>query len=96
MSRTQHTHTQGGKLSLKKDKEGRDRRTCASCGWIFYNNPTPVVAAVVEHKESSNQEEAAQIVLVQNIGWPSHFFGLVTGFLEQGEDPDEGVLREVR
>ena len=35
-------------------------------------------------------------MLVRNIGWPETWFGIVSGFLEKGETPEEGVLREVR
>jgi NAD+ diphosphatase len=28
-------------------------------------------------------------------GWPGRFFGLVTGFMEAGETPQEGIAREV-
>jgi NADH pyrophosphatase NudC (nudix superfamily) len=69
--------------------EGRQRAMCsASCGYVFYDNPTPVVAAIVEIDGA--------VVLVQNKGWPSTWFGLVTGFLEKGESPEVGVLREVQ
>ncbi|MEO1436932.1 MAG: NUDIX domain-containing protein, partial [Bacteroidota bacterium] len=27
---------------------------------------------------------------------PPHFFGLITGFLEKGESPETGVVREVK
>ncbi len=69
---------------------GRERPVCpdAACGFVHWNNPIPVVAAIVEH--------AGDVALVRNVGWPSHWYGLVTGFLESGEMPEEGVLREVR
>ena len=69
---------------------GRARAACPAegCGRVLYDNPTPVVAAIVER--------GASVVLVQNKGFPSHWFGLCTGFLERGEDPAEGVLREVK
>lgn len=72
------------------DDEGvaRERMVCPACGWIHYDNPTPVVAAIVEHR--------GEIVLVRQPGWPEKFFGLVTGFLEKDEHPDEAVLREVK
>jgi ADP-ribose pyrophosphatase YjhB (NUDIX family) len=70
--------------------ESRTRRACPSdgCGFIFYDNPTPVVAAIVEHD--------GEVVLVQNKGWPATWFGLVTGFLERDETPEDGALRELR
>ncbi len=75
---------------VDKVEEGRSRRACAKadCGFIHYGNPLPVVAAIVEHE--------GQIVLVRAQGWPEKFFGLVTGFLEAGESPEEGVLRELK
>ena len=42
---------------------------------------------IVEHEDD--------VVLVQNIGWPEKWFGLVSGFLEAGEAPDDGARREV-
>lgn len=65
------------------------RRACtADCGFVHYDNPTPVVAAVVEHE--------GRIVLARNRAWPRHFYGLITGFLERGEAPHEGAVREVQ
>lgn len=66
----------------------RTRRTCPACGWVFYDNPLPVVAAIVEHEGA--------VILVRNHGWPEKMFALVTGFLERDETPEAGVLREVR
>jgi hypothetical protein len=51
----------------------------AGCGFVHYNNPTPVIAAIVEHEQS--------VVLARNKAWPRHFYGLITGFLERGETP---------
>jgi NADH pyrophosphatase NudC (nudix superfamily) len=34
--------------------------------------------------------------MVRSHGWPESWYGLVTGFLEYGEMPEEAVLREVR
>lgn len=70
------------------DHEGRSRRSCPGCGFIHYDNPTPVVAAIVEHEGC--------VVLARNKGWPEDWFGLVTGFLERGEEAADGVLREVK
>jgi NAD+ diphosphatase len=67
---------------------GHERPVCPACGWVSWDNPTPVVAAVVERK--------GHVVLVQSIGWPAHFYGLVAGFLEKNESPEEAVLREVK
>jgi NAD+ diphosphatase len=46
-----------------------------------------VVAALVEMNDT--------VVLVRNASWPDGMFGLVTGYLEQGEEPAAGAAREV-
>jgi NADH pyrophosphatase NudC (nudix superfamily) len=63
---------------------------CAApgCGYVHWDNPVPVLAAIVEHGEA--------VVLANNQSWPPHLFGLVTGFLEQQETPEAGILREVK
>jgi NADH pyrophosphatase NudC (nudix superfamily) len=70
--------------------EGRERRRCPDeeCGYVFWDNPTPIVAAIVEHEGA--------VVLARNHGWPEKMFGLVTGFLERDETPEDGVVREVK
>lgn len=75
---------------VTRNEAGRDRLACPAegCGFVFWDNPLPVVAAVLEHD--------GHVILVRNHGWPETWFGLVTGFLERGESPEEGVLREVR
>jgi len=72
------------------DRGGRARSVCpdSKCGYVNWNNPAPVVAAVAERDGG--------IVLVQSHGWPRKWFGLITGFLEQGEMPEAAVLREVK
>lgn len=73
-----------------REDAGRVRRACPKegCGFIHYGNPLPVVAALVEHE--------GRVLLVRAPGWPEKFFGLVTGFLEAGETPEQGVLRELK
>jgi len=73
-----------------REEGGRMRRVCpeGSCGFVFYDNPLPVVAALVEHE--------GHVLLVRNRGWPEKWFGLVAGFLERGEAPQAGVLRELQ
>jgi NADH pyrophosphatase NudC (nudix superfamily) len=76
------------------DREGRDgrpaRRVCsdAGCRFVQRRNPTPAVAALVEHE--------GDIVLARNTGWPDGWFALITGYLEAGEDPRAAVAREVK
>lgn len=78
-----------GSELVSRQIEGKIKLACPSpsCLYVFWDNPTPVVAAIVELQES--------VVLVRNKGWPEKMFGLVSGFLERGETPDKAVLREV-
>jgi NADH pyrophosphatase NudC (nudix superfamily) len=55
---------------------------------VYWNNPTPVVAAIVELD--------GMVVLARNKKWADKkMLGLVAGFLEEGETPEQGTLREV-
>ncbi|MBF0398489.1 MAG: NUDIX domain-containing protein [Desulfobacterales bacterium] len=69
------------------DKQERLYCSNNKCKYIFWDNPTPVVAALVEHEN--------QIVLAHNAAWPKGVYSLITGFLERKEKPEEGVIREV-
>ncbi len=69
---------------------GLDRLICPApdCGFVFWDNPAPVVAGIVEFD--------SRIVLIRNVGWPAGWYGLVTGFLEKNESPEAGIVREVK
>jgi NAD+ diphosphatase len=71
------------------EHEGKPRLRCADtdCGYVHWDNPLPVVAAIIEHE--------GLVLLARNKAWPEKMFGLITGFLERGEEPADGVLREV-
>lgn len=77
---------------LEQDEDGgrKTRLRCAACGFTHWNNPTPVLAAVVECVDREGQ-----VLLARNAAWGGRFFGLITGFMEAGESPEEGVAREV-
>lgn len=55
---------------------------------MHWGNPVPVVAAIVEL--------GGQVLLARSAGWPEKFFALIAGFLEAGESPQAGVLRELK
>lgn len=59
------------------------------CTFTHYQNPTPVVAAIVEYGKD-------HVILAHNVKWPPKLFALITGFLEKHEHPDECVIREVK
>ena len=66
---------------------GTTRLGCA-CGFVHWDNPVPVVAAIVEHEGG--------VILARNRDWPEKMFGLITGFLEKDETPEAAVAREVK
>lgn len=67
---------------------GRVRKACPACGFTHWNNPAPVVAGLVQVGDL--------ILLARNAAWPPRTFALITGFLEAGETPEQGIAREVR
>lgn len=74
-------------MALAEDAGLRERLRCPACGWTHWNNPTPVLAAVIEHE--------GRILLARNAAWSGRLFALVTGFMEAGETPTEGIVREI-
>ncbi len=78
-------------LALMEDGGPKTRLRCPACGWTHWNNPTPVLAAVIELIDRDGA-----LLLARNAAWPSKdAFGLVTGFMEAGESPQQGIAREV-
>ena len=66
----------------------RERNACPACDWVHWDNPAPVVAAVIEYQ--------GHVLLARNAAWPAKMFALVTGFLERDETPQAAVAREVK
>ena len=77
---------------LTRDEDGgpKARLRCPACDYTHWNNPTPVLAAVIELADRDGQ-----LLLARNAAWPGKFFGLITGFMEAGETPEGGIAREV-
>ena len=73
-----------------EDSGPKTRLRCPACGWTHWNNPTPVLAAVIELRD-----RGGELLLARNAAWPGRFFGLITGFMEAGETPQQGIAREV-
>jgi NADH pyrophosphatase NudC (nudix superfamily) len=73
----------------RKTIDSEERLACSDekCTYVFYNNPVPVVCAIVELD--------GKVVLCHKKGMPETWFGIVAGFLEKGETPEQAVLREV-
>jgi NAD+ diphosphatase len=78
--------------SLVQEEDGgpKARMRCTACGWTHWNNPTPVLAAIIE---CSDRE--GRVLLARNAAWTGRMFALITGFMEAGESPEEGITREI-
>jgi NAD+ diphosphatase len=77
-------------LAEQEDGGPKTRLRCPACTWTHWNNPTPVLAAVIELADRDGR-----VLLARNVAWPGKFFGLITGFMEAGETPQEGITREI-
>ena len=77
-------------LTQEEDGGPKQRLRCPACGWTHWNNPTPVLAAIIECSDRDGQ-----VLLARNAAWPGRMFALITGFMEAGETPEEGIAREV-
>lgn len=75
-------------ISQQEDGGPKERLRCPACGWTHWNNPTPVLAAVIQYQD--------KILLARNAAWPGKMYALITGFMEAGETPQEGMAREIR
>ena len=71
-----------------RETGGRVRQACAACHYVHWNNPLPVLAALVEYE--------GRILLARNAQWAEGMFALVTGFLEADETPEQGMARELK
>ena len=78
-------------LSKLEDGGEKSRTRCPACDWTHWNNPTPVLAAIVECADRDGL-----VLLARNAAWPGKMFALITGFMEAGETPEEGIAREVK
>ncbi len=74
---------------LTPEGDNRERRVCASCGVIHYENPKNVVGCLLEWR--------GNILLCKRGIEPRYgYWTLPAGFMENGESTREGALREAR
>jgi ADP-ribose pyrophosphatase YjhB (NUDIX family) len=67
--------------------EGRRRYQCEACEYIHYENPRVVAAVIIEH--------GGRLLLQQRAMEPrTGFWTFPGGFLEVGERPQDGAVRE--
>ncbi|MEM0900542.1 MAG: NUDIX hydrolase [Pseudomonadota bacterium] len=71
------------------DGDTHERDICDACGFVNYVNPKIVVGSVVTFED--------KILLCRRAIEPRHGFWTVpAGYMEVGETPEEGALREAR
>ena len=75
-------------IAMAEDGGERQRLRCVSCGFTHWNNPAPVLAAIIEYE--------GKVLLARNAAWQGRMFALITGFMEAGESPAEGIAREIK
>ncbi len=69
--------------------DNQDLKACtAQCGFVHFNNPTPVVAVIVETPQG--------VVLAHNTAWPEGMFSIITGFVDAYELPQQTAIRETQ
>jgi len=79
----------GAKLGIKK-VHGVERLVCRSCQFVFYQNSVPTASAIIAN-------EKGEVLLVKRAIQPKKgYWDLPGGFLENGEDPEVGVRREIK
>ncbi|WP_413662902.1 NUDIX domain-containing protein [Microbulbifer sp. CNSA002] len=59
-----------------------------TCDFVFWENPTPVAIALVEHD--------GKYIVTHNVEWPDWKYSLVSGFIDTNEDPKKAAMREIR
>src|SRR5262249_45974610 len=70
-------------------QDGRRRRRCRRCGWIFYENPAPAAVAIIESR--------GRLLLGRRAAPPYEgTWDLPGGFIEAGELPARALVRELR
>lgn len=74
-------------IGQEEDGGYTERLRCVGCGFTHWNNPTPVLAAIVELD--------GRVLLARNAAWEHRMYGLITGFMEAGETPEAGIRREI-
>ena len=69
----------GSKLRPKNIDDAK-RLACIenNCGFVHWNNPVPVVAALVQY--------GGKYVIARNVTWPKGIFSLITGYLEHNTE----------
>ena len=79
----------GGKLEKIK-QEDHCRLSCSDCHFIFYRNAKPTVGALII------DEQDRVLLAERGLDPKKGFWDLPGGFLEEDEDPEDGLKRELQ
>jgi 8-oxo-dGTP diphosphatase len=77
----------GGRLKTKS-REGKKRLVCSECSYTFYQNSKPCTAVLVEY-------EGKLMLTRRGIEPFKDWWDLPGGFIEDGEHPEDGAVREL-
>lgn len=76
-----------GTALIQRPLFGKERSTCPSCGWIYFEDPKVAAAVLVEKDE--------HVLLVQRVNEPgAGLWTLPAGFIDAHEDPASAAERE--
>ena len=85
----ERTHGFCGRCGTPTERSRYERsRFCSTCGYTSYPRLSPVVIALIEHRD--------RILLIRGRDFPEPIYGPVAGFVEPGESLEEALAREVR
>lgn len=74
---------------VDRELEDRIRRCCTGCDFIHFKNPLPSAAGVILRDKNI-------LLIKRGIEPGKGHWSLPSGFIEEGETPQEGCIREVR
>ena len=79
-----------GNQLVKKDVEGKLRKTCESCGFVHWNNPLPVAVILIPHRDGG-------FVFVKRKKNPrAGYFALPGGYVDPYESALAAAIREAK
>ena len=72
-----------------RNLDGHERLVCPACGFVFYRNPAPATAALIEF-------EGKMVMVRRKYDPRKGLWTLPSGFIEHLESPEACLLREVK
>ncbi len=74
---------------VRKPVDRRKLLSCQKCGFVFWNNPKPVVSVILERE--------GKILLIKRAKTPlKDFWCLPGGYVDYSEKPEDALIREVK